>query len=285
MDPLHIRIKNELLYVCTSTLLLDSVILLFPSSPLRGILAILLVLLFPGYLISVILFPRKGDLTSIERIALSLGLSLSVTPIPAVVMNYTPRGITLETTVSTLTALIFFLSYTAWHIRQKIPAEKRFIPSVRVPSILRLRGTTIDKILSIVLLFSIVLSISTLAYTMYTPERGENFTEFFILDRNGSITEFPKTLSLGEPGWVKIVVINEEQEEQAYRVEVKVNQDEDPKTLSIGPLEPGEKWEENMSFTPSRAGKNQKVEFLLYKGGSSTPYLSTHIYVDVVDED
>ena len=51
----------------------------------------------------------------------------------------------------------------------------------------------------------------------------------------------------------------------------------------VGPLELGhdERWEEIVSFTPDRAGDNQKVEFLLYKNGENEPYLKLHLWLKV----
>jgi uncharacterized membrane protein len=42
-----------------------------------------------------------------------------------------------------------------------------------------------------------------------------------------------------------------------------------------------EKWEKQVSFTPTSVGENQKVEFLLYKGGQVEPYLSLRLLIDV----
>ena len=42
-----------------------------------------------------------------------------------------------------------------------------------------------------------------------------------------------------------------------------------------------EEWEQEVSFTPTRAGPDQKVEFLLYKEGVNEPYLRLHLWLDV----
>ena len=51
------------------------------ETPIRIILGLLLVLFLPGYSLIAALFPRRGDLDGIERIALSFGLSIAIVPL------------------------------------------------------------------------------------------------------------------------------------------------------------------------------------------------------------
>jgi uncharacterized membrane protein len=41
------------------------------------------------------LYPRREDLESLERLALSIGLSLAIVPLIGLFLNYTPWGIRL----------------------------------------------------------------------------------------------------------------------------------------------------------------------------------------------
>ena len=41
------------------------------------------------------------------------------------------------------------------------------------------------------------------------------------------------------------------------------------------------KWEQEVSFSPSKTGDNQKVEFLLYKGGELAPSQELHLWIEV----
>jgi len=58
-------------------------------SPIRIILGLPLVLFLPGYALIATLFPRKDDLDAIERIALSFGLSIAISPLLGLALNYT----------------------------------------------------------------------------------------------------------------------------------------------------------------------------------------------------
>ena len=63
--------------------------------PIRIILGLLFVLFLPGYSLIAALFPKKKDLDTIERLALSFGLSIAITPLIGLLLNYTPFGIRL----------------------------------------------------------------------------------------------------------------------------------------------------------------------------------------------
>jgi len=58
-----------------------------------NLLAILLVLFVPGYVLVAALFPRNGDIDWIERVALAFGLSIAVVPLLGLLLNFTPFGI------------------------------------------------------------------------------------------------------------------------------------------------------------------------------------------------
>ncbi|MDI9436340.1 MAG: DUF1616 domain-containing protein, partial [Euryarchaeota archaeon] len=81
----------DLIIIVVLTLLTVVFVLIPPlnKSFIRTILGILLVLFIPGYSLIAALFPRWGDLDGIERAALSFGLSIAVTPLIGLALNYT----------------------------------------------------------------------------------------------------------------------------------------------------------------------------------------------------
>ena len=81
----------------------------FPFVYARYVLGTVFVLYLPGYTFVRALFPKwqttknyKGKLDSIERLALSIGLSLALVPIVGFILNYTPWGIRLTPIVLSL---------------------------------------------------------------------------------------------------------------------------------------------------------------------------------------
>ena len=109
---------------------------------------------------------------------------------------------------------------------------------------------------------------------------GERFTEFYILGLEGKAENYPREVILGENGSVILGIVNREHGTTEYKVEISIDGEE---VGEIGPitLEHEEKWEEEVAFAPARAGQNQKVEFLLYKGGGTEPYQKIHLWIDV----
>jgi len=86
-------------FLLLTLLIIVSVIFItFPSlsnTPLRIILGFPLILFLPGYSLIYALFPKKDELNVIEKIALSIGISIAVVTIIGLALNYTPWGIRL----------------------------------------------------------------------------------------------------------------------------------------------------------------------------------------------
>jgi uncharacterized membrane protein len=54
----------------------------------RVLFGFIYVLFIPGFLATLALFPKKGEIDDIERLALSLVLSLALSVIPVMFLNY-----------------------------------------------------------------------------------------------------------------------------------------------------------------------------------------------------
>jgi hypothetical protein len=91
----------------------------YPLVYLRYVLGTIFVLWLPGYSFTKALFPAKptdksaGSLDSVERTALSIGLSLALVPIVGLLLNYTPWGIRLTPIVLSLFALTIIFATAA----------------------------------------------------------------------------------------------------------------------------------------------------------------------------
>lgn len=85
----------------------------YPAVYARYVLGSIFVLWLPGYTLIRMLFPSKRDLDSIERIALSIGLSLALVPLVGLLLNYTPWGIRLTPITLSLLALILMFAVIA----------------------------------------------------------------------------------------------------------------------------------------------------------------------------
>ena len=76
-----------------------------PFVAIRWVLGSVFVLFIPGYVTVEALFPKSRELDGIERVALSVGLSLALVPLVGLLLNYTPWGIRLTPILISLTIL------------------------------------------------------------------------------------------------------------------------------------------------------------------------------------
>jgi len=88
---------------------------IYPLVIARWILGSLFVLFLSGYTLIEALFPKRGDLDAIERLALSIGLSLAITPLIGLLLNYTPWGIRPDPIIISLTIFTLTISLLAAH--------------------------------------------------------------------------------------------------------------------------------------------------------------------------
>ncbi len=88
--------------------------------PVRWVFGSIFVLFLPGFLTVEALFPDPRELDNIERLALSMGLSLAITPLIGLLLNYTPWGIRLNPTVVSLSMYSLFISIVATYRKFKV---------------------------------------------------------------------------------------------------------------------------------------------------------------------
>ncbi len=96
----------------------------FPFVALRWVLGSVFVLFIPGYVAVEALFPKGRELDSIERFALSVGLSLALVPLVGLLLNYTPWGIRLTPIVISLVILTIGLAVIAFARRYRLSVER-----------------------------------------------------------------------------------------------------------------------------------------------------------------
>ncbi len=129
----------DLVFVILLTLVMVPVALLAGGAP-RIVLAAAFLVFFPGYTLVAALFPRKDSLDYLERVTLSLVLSIAVVPLLGMALNYTPWGIDTYPVVATVLGFVLVCSLAAQWRRYRLPEEERFPPRIR-PVIPRLAGT------------------------------------------------------------------------------------------------------------------------------------------------
>jgi uncharacterized membrane protein len=102
----------------------------YPWIYVRNFLGVIFVLFLPGFAFVKALFPISmpikmptESLESIERIALSLGMSLAIVAIVGLVLYYTPFGLSLPAIVASLLAFTLIFATTAIY-RERLDYKK-----------------------------------------------------------------------------------------------------------------------------------------------------------------
>ncbi len=209
----------DLMTITFLSVLLVLVIYLFPDNVLRKIIGIPFILFFPGYSLISFLFPEKKDLDNVERIALSFGISIAVTPLIGLMLNYTPFGIRLT---PVLLSLAFFnVIFSSLAILRRFRARNPFVPSVEIRRMIGwYEMSKVDRILSVILVISIIASIAVLVYVIVTPKHGEKFTEFYILGPKGKAADYPTDIRVNQNATIIIGIVNHEYRTVNYTIEI-----------------------------------------------------------------
>ena len=218
---LELRRDWDLYIMIGLTLALIPVIYLFPDSTLRTIIGLPFLLFFPGYLAIAALFPRKDDLDSIERVALSFGLSIAITPLIGFGLNYTPWGIRLDPILFSISGFNILVALAALQRRGAVlEPYLPFDPFKTVEGVWNefQKEQGLDKALSVILALSILSSVVALAYVIAFPRQGESFTEFYILGPDGKARDYPNQLLLGEEADIIIGLANHEHRTMNYTI-------------------------------------------------------------------
>ena len=256
---------------------------LFTAGPVRIIFGIFFVLIFPGYTLLAALFPRKHMLDSLMRLALTLGISLAVVIILLLILNFTPWGIRLDSSLVALCAFTCVLAGVAWLQRRRLPREERFFTSINL-SFTQYRQSfqqqkAKDKVLNILLVVAVIGVIGTVAFVLIRNKNGEKFTRFYILDLQGKAENYPHDIAAGQSGTVLLDIVNDEGAAATYKVEILID-DEPVNEIDSIVLKSGESWQQPVTFTPSRTGDNQEVQFELFKNDSPS-FQELHLWIDV----
>ena len=309
--------------------ILADVLVLIPGSErtfLRAVLGLPLILFLPGYAFIAALFPEaepvRGDsrssdertrtlprsIDTTERLVLSVGTSVVVSPLIGLVLNYTPWGIRLVSVTLSVSAFTVIAAAAGVLRRQSLPKSERF-------SLLRERSARIDSatpttetrtrtdlVLNVAVALSVLLVVSSVVYVVAVPRGGEEFTELSLLTRNGTTDElvadeYPTNFTRGEPKPLVVGVENHERRSANYTVVValqRIGGRNDSTVVEQRQLRrfrvrvgANESWLHRHTVAPPIAGQRLRLTYLLYRGSAppnptvGNAYREVHLWVNV----
>lgn len=330
LPPWIRKLPADLAFVLLLTLItVGSVFLpIIRETPLRVVFGLVFLLFVPGYSLTAALFPedssrdsgaantsegslselsRDGTLTGLERIALSLGLSIAIVPLIGLGLNFTPFGIRLVPIVVCITILVIGLVVVGARRRLTLPADERLVVPWRawladVRSALFAPPTRTDAVLNVFLIIAVLVAAGSVAYAVSVPSQGESFSEFYLLteEEGGTLVadDYPQEFTAGEPQRLVVGIGNQEHERASYTVLVEMHRvraaDNSTTVLETERLQQfntqlahNDTWRQSHTVEPTIVGDRLRLTYLLYLGDPpanptvDNAYREVHLWVNV----
>lgn len=301
----------------------------FSGAPAQGILGMVTILFVPGYALVSLLFPDTGwsdgfldhserdgifarneggtermSVSVVERVVLAVGLSVCLVPLVGLGLNYTPAGIRPNVLVGVTGVVSILLTVAAAVRRLRLQPGDRFDPRTVADELGTLSRNGTERSISplnVLLILGLVIAASGAGFAAVSTERGEQFTEFYIVTENPETGEFaageyPDELG-GEPEPVHVGVTNHEGETKEYTVVVLLQSFEGDRERSVQrertldtfsmTVQPGETRTERHELDTDVREDDLRVTYLLYAGtppaderfGTDSAYRHTHFWV------
>jgi uncharacterized membrane protein len=258
--------------------------------PLRLALGLAYVLFVPGYCLTAALFPRADDIDGIERVGLSLGLSVAWVSVLALILDWLPWGLRLWPIVlGELLSILLFMAVALWR-RARLPAAAAYAPDLAwrprpwwrdLPQFeRRIYGLAAGALL--------VAGLAA-AWIFLVPTPSQFMTEFYMLGADGLAESYPRQAAVGQDLGVTLGVMNHERAPASYRVEVWAvdpwTEDRRQLVAQAGPIElavgSGREWP--IAWQMPWVGDDQVVELLLFSGDGAEPYRSLRLWMNVTE--
>jgi uncharacterized membrane protein len=303
---LKIKIINGLLIVDILTVLLVLAIIFLPSSVIRIILGIPFFLFFPGYSLVAALFVNKENMDNLEKVAISVAMSIATVALIGFGLNYSAWGIKLEPVLYSIAVFIIVMSIIAFIRRAFSPRGNKLTVDFKF-TLPGWQTGAFDRYLSITLVVCILGALGILGYTISGHKAAEKFTEFYVLGFHGKAQDYPTEFIIdnhrissvrygtniydiaNEYGKVTLGIVNHEQQKESYSLKLQLDGEpveinfEDARDNQSVPIElqSGEKWEQVIRFIPQHTGDKQKLELLLFKGSNPSAVDNLHLWINV----
>jgi uncharacterized membrane protein len=281
----RVRPGSGVIPVAVASLVLIMFTIWSPPNVFRFILGIPFLVFSPGYVLLAALIPGKKGLPALERLILSLILSIAIVALIGLFVNYVWQ-VNLETVVYTVAAFVFVMSNIALYRINRRPWPERLGsgPPLTWPGIEKILGkNTRDKVVAVALAAVLLGSLWLLFSVLRSPRATDNFTQFYILGQPGELADYPGEFRVGQAGKLNAGIINNEHRETSYHVEVFLG---GRKVGETAPVVLGDQqtWEGAVSFVPDQPGEDQRLELYLFQGDETGTRLAPlRLWVDIKD--
>ncbi|MGZ4934020.1 MAG: DUF1616 domain-containing protein [Halobacteriota archaeon] len=236
-------------------------------SALRLITGIALFFFVPGFIISVLFFPRKASLKSLERVLTALIISILVSVADSVICLITIglTFVTLSLSMLAWSAVSMILALIRW---RSLPTSDRLTMRRDGNSLYILTGAA-----------ALCLVIALTGVTALSSHPTETYySDFYVLDSNHQTLLYPSNVSVGTTSTLIIGVTNHENSSNTYAGAVKLN-NTIIYTFDNLELSQGQNLEQRLAIPFASPGEHQKLQFILTD--SSMKSYELHLWVNV----
>ena len=159
---------------------------------LRLLVALPVLLFFPGYILSVVLFVRDGQLTGVERLGFSVAFSLAQIVFVSLILHFINLPISRYYLTEALALLWSFLSIAATWRRVTRRLDECFVPWRS----LRLFATGgVGKWSTLAIAGLLIVGLGAVAYTLIAATPTEHYTEFSVLRPESGKADLPLSIT------------------------------------------------------------------------------------------
>lgn len=276
---------------------------------LRVPLGFVFVFLLPGYALTAALFPRTTvgpgrsfsfSVGGVERLVLSIGLSLAVVPLISITLTLLSFSIGVYSVIASLGLFIAVSLLIAAVRTYRSPLQDRFSPFPGGLRSLDRRTVTMNKV-NVIFAIALLLAGAGLGAAIIGSDNGDSYTELAIQapDEDGELVtdQYPDSLSMDEPEPLHVQIENHEHRSVDYTVVVMLEEVESDEVVDRTELDRfdvaldhTERTELEHELEPARAGESLRVSYLLYadtvpdQPTLSNADRSVHFFTDVTED-
>jgi uncharacterized membrane protein len=293
------RAPGDVVAVAVYVLLVDLAVVLpvVGETWVRTLLGLPLVFFLPGYVLVSVLFPRRATASArraddreridwTERAALSVGGSLVVLPVLALVLGAVGLGLSGSVVVATLSLFVVAGMGTAAVRRWRVPPEDRLrspVGRLLEGGRARLADDRRGQLLQFAVAGSVVLATTTLAFGFAATSTSNDYTSVALLteDDSGDLVAsgYPTNMTRGESEQLILELGNREGEETTYTVVVALERvrtgGDDPAVVErtvLTRLEETVAANETATLrhevAPSMTGDDLRLSYYVYRGSA-----------------
>jgi uncharacterized membrane protein len=140
--------------------------------------------------------------------------------------------------------------------------------------------TVLTKVLGVTLVVALLVII---VFAIAPIGTGDTYTEFYVLGPNGTASDYPENVTVGETATVRVGIGNSESRRQTYTLVIRTN--ETTFLTREITLDREEQWEEPVSFSFDSPGRKRlRLELYLGETTDGDPYRNLRLFVEVRPE-